>query len=64
MKQWNYRKILMAYIQHIRREEGFDFLGGLLEKEALMEFGLSQDEIAELEHVAALTANPKPAGGE
>lgn len=57
MRQWDYRKILMAYIRHIRREEGFDFLGGLLEREVLMEFGLNQDEIAELEHVAGLTIN-------
>jgi len=51
---WDYRKILMAYIQHVGQEEGTDFLG-FAAVDSLRELGLDADEIEELEHVAGLT---------
>ena len=57
MRQWDYRKILSAYIEHVGREEGTDLLG-FAAVDDLCELGLDADEIAELERVAGLTANP------
>lgn len=57
MGQWDYRKILWTYIEHVGREEGTDFLG-FAAVDDLRELGLDADEIAELERIAALTSSP------
>ena len=53
MRKWDYRKILMAYIEHVRLSEGSDFL----DWSSVNHFrgsGLEDDEIEELERVAGL----------
>ena len=51
---WDYRKLLMAYIDNVERQQGDDLINEDAEY-YLVEAGLNQDEIDELKHVANLS---------